>query len=267
MPGMFCELIVTIHSGTAIANMAPVSHCGATKLRLGAALDRSRRPNTPRTAITTNAANSAPMTAHRRASAVSTNQVRITGPIAQGSASTADTGSMTSCNSTPASIADASGVGIDSTRRPSGRMSPQSASRMPQTMNAPTAEANPPCGAAAAASSAAPGVDHAMVTGIFRRQLNSTHPRPIVRQSAMSPEAACACDAPTARSPVSTTANEEVKPTSPQTMPAMTVGMTEVVTGCVVLELMGRQRRSRSPTLEDPSSSASHGPGCDLAQA
>ena len=223
MPGMFWLVIVTMNSGTAIAKSAPVSKCGVTRANSGAAWPSWRRPNTPRATMTTTAATRAPSTAHRRAKAVSASQTRITGAIAHGSAWAAVTGAITRSSSTPASIADANAPGMRSTSSPRGRTRPQSASSAPQITNAPTAEANPPFGTAAVASSAAPGVDHAMVIGIFRRQLNSTQPRPIVRQSANNPDAACASDAPTARSPVSTTANELVKPTSPQTTPARTV--------------------------------------------
>src|SRR3546814_1818041 len=75
-------------------------------------------------------------------------------------------------------------------------------------MNAPTAAPNPPCGTAAVASSAAPGVDHAIVIGTLSRHEKNTVPRPIVRQRARRPEAAWFGEAPTAASPVSTTANE-----------------------------------------------------------
>ena len=60
----------------------------------------------------------------------------------------------------------ASAAGIIPISRPSGRQSPASASSAPQTANAPTAAGQPPSMAPADASSAAPGVDHAIVAGI-----------------------------------------------------------------------------------------------------
>ena len=69
-----------------------------------------------------------------------------------------------------------------------------------------------PAGRVADASSAAPGVDHAIVTGIRSRRLNSTLPAPMVKQSASSPDAACAGLAPTAPRPANTTAKELVNP-------------------------------------------------------
>src|SRR6478735_7501460 len=227
MPGMFWLVIVTMKSGIATARRVVASQVGRTRTTDGAAAPRSSRPKTPCTAMTTRAAPSAPMTAHRRATATRTSHVTMTGAIAAGDATTARNGAPQSVSSTPASMALASGLGIASTSRSSGRTRPHSASNSPQTTKAPTAEANPPEGTVAAASSAAPGVDQAMVTGIRRRHEKSTQPSPIVTQSTSRPEAACSGSAPTARSPVSTTANELVKPTSPQTTPASTACAVE----------------------------------------
>ena len=106
-------------------------------------------------------------------------------------------------------------------------------------MNAPTAAPKPWDDPAEVASSAAPGVDHAIVIGIRVRQAKRMQPRPIVTDTIARPEAAWLGDAPSALRPVSTTANEPVKPTTADTMPARiawlsrpsVMGSVEVVTG------------------------------------
>ena len=68
-------------------------------------------------------------------------------------------------NSTPASMALASEPGIAATARPSGLMRPAATNSPLARMKAPTAAGQPPSMAPVAASSAAPGVDHAPETG------------------------------------------------------------------------------------------------------
>ena len=89
------------------------------------------------------------------------------------------------------------------------------------TAKAPTAAGHPPSTAPVAASTAAPGVDQATVIGIRYRHARRIDATPIVRHSTRRPLAASRGEAPTASSPVSTTANELVTPTSAVTTPAM----------------------------------------------
>ena len=123
-------------------------------------------------------------------------------------------------NKTPASIALASGAGIAATARPNGRHMPAITISAPLIRNAPTATGNPPSGIAEDASSAAPGVDQAMLIGSRRQRLNRIAQRPIAIDSAMSPDAACAGDAPIAVSPFRTTANDDANPTKAARTPA-----------------------------------------------
>src|SRR5580704_8205141 len=116
-------------------------------------------------------------------------------------------------NSTPASIALASVAGIAATSRPNGRINPAATNSSATTTNAPAAAGKPPTVAPVAASNAAPGVDQAEDTGMRVQTLSTTPARPIAIDSATRPEAACASLAPTATSPLSTTANELAKPT------------------------------------------------------
>ena len=141
---------------------------------------------------------------------------------AAGCSATARTGARQSVNRIPASMALASGAGIAATARPSGFHKPATVSSTPQTRKAPTASPKPPAGAAVAASSAAPGVDQATLTGSRSRSESRMPASPMAIDSAISPEAACAGEAPTAASPCSTTAKEEAKPTKPASSPAET---------------------------------------------
>ena len=157
--------MVTRKSGMASARTAGASQCGAASVTTGA----SRAPGgrcSPEINSTTVAVASAPGTAQRRATRSSTSQVASTGRMAAGCATAAWNGCTHRCSSTPASMALASAVGTLATARPSGRTSPQRASRMPVSRNAATATPNPPAGRVPAANNAAPGVDQAMVIGI-----------------------------------------------------------------------------------------------------
>lgn len=68
--------------------------------------------------------------------------------------------------STPASMALARVMGMDSTARAKGRHRPAMITSAAATRNAPTATAKPPAGAPVLASSATPGVDPAMAMGM-----------------------------------------------------------------------------------------------------
>ena len=92
----------------------------------------------------------------------------------------------------------------------------------PQTRKAPTAAANPPLGAPVDTSSAAPGVDQAIATGIRVRRLMRIATTPAPTQSASRPDVASSRSAPTACSPASTTGKDPEKPTSAVTQPAST---------------------------------------------
>src|SRR4051794_31026280 len=95
-------------------------------------------------------------------------------------------------------------------------------SSAPVTRKAPTAAGQPPCTTPVLASSAAPGVDQASVSGIRWRRTSHKMPTAWVAQTASSPEAASAGVAPTPRRPARTTAKELVNPTSAVRMPART---------------------------------------------
>ncbi len=170
------------------------------------------------TSVTANAAG----TAHLRANRSRTTQVSRIGPTSHGWAAKPRTGSRQSSSTTPASIACAIGVGMAVISAPSLGHSPVTRMSPPTTRNAPTAAGQPPRTAPVLASSAAPGVDQASVSGIRCRRTSQRTPSPWVAQSASSPEAASDGVAPTARSPVSTTADELVNPTRAVRIPAST---------------------------------------------
>jgi hypothetical protein len=70
------------------------------------------------------------------------------------------------------------------------------------------------------ASKAAPGVDHAMLTGILRAKLSKMPHNPMATPTAIKPDVAWACVAPMASKPFTTTANELAKPTKDAIAPA-----------------------------------------------
>jgi hypothetical protein len=115
------------------------------------------------------------------------------------------------------------GFGMLVIARPSAGQSPASTMSAPHTMNAPTAAANCCVDAAAATSSAAPGVDHANETGM-RIAIGSTmHVTPVAMQSAKSPDAACVSVAPTATRPAMTSTNDDANPVMAAMTPATIV--------------------------------------------
>src|ERR1700677_712577 len=123
-------------------------------------------------------------------------------------------------NRMPASMALASAEGIAATARPNVLINPAATINRPATRNAPVAAANPPAGAPVAASSAAPGRDHAPEISIRNHKLDTMPASPIAIESIIKPDAACASLAPTAVKPLSTTAKELAKPTKAVTTPA-----------------------------------------------
>ena len=189
-------------------------------------------------------------TAQGRANRSSPAHTAITGRTSSGALSTAVNGFRHSGRSTPASMAAARVRGIRVTVRSSHGQSPARVSSTPQSRNAPTAVANPPSGTPAVASSAAPGVDQAMAIGSRVRTASTTVSAPISTDSTIRPEAASAGDAPTPRSPASTTANAPPKPTTPETIPAPTAcpspGLTPTCPGTGSSPGPGWPRRRRS---------------------
>ena len=222
MPVTFCETIVTTNSGTPSASTGPGRKSGAVTSSAGARPDAGPRSSGWLTTTATTATTRHAGTAHPGAKRSSSAQVAITGRASSGALSTALNGSRHRGRSTPASIAAASARGIRSTVRPSHGHSPASTSSTPHSRKAATAVANPPSGTPAVASSAAPGVDQAMATGSLVRRASPMLSSPITSNSAISPDAASSAEAPTPRSPASTTANEPAKPTRPATIPAET---------------------------------------------
>ena len=216
---MFCDAMVTMNSGSAIPVIAATEKPGSTSSGCGI---HPAEGSGALAAITPTATATAAGTASSRLIRATTAQASTMASPATGCSAPARTGARHSTNRMPASMAFASGAGIAATARPSGFHSPAAVSSTPQTRKAPTASAKPPAGAAVAASSAAPGVDQATLTGRRSRSDSRMPASPIATDSAISPEAACAGLAPTATSPCSTTAKEDAKPTNPASSPAET---------------------------------------------
>lgn len=221
MPGTFCEAIVTRYSGKAMPMMAAGEKCGVTRTGCGdsgpSALAEMWLVRLMSTTATTTAAG----TANSFLKQDTTAQVSTMARPRAGCVCTARAGARQSGSKIPASMALASGLGIDETRRPSGFHRPESTMRAPVTTNAPTAEGKPPCGAAESASSAAPGVDQAMLIGIRYRKLRTIPHTPIEIEMAIRPDAACERVAPTLASPSSTIAKLLENPTNAAIKPAL----------------------------------------------
>ena len=97
-----------------------------------------------------------------------TKKAAISGRISQGSAGIVFTALMAKVTTMPASMPDATEAGILAISRVSGRNRPVAISISAVRMKAPTASAM--VKPLLAATSAAPGVDHAVITGILVRQ-------------------------------------------------------------------------------------------------
>jgi hypothetical protein len=162
---MFWEAIVTTNSGSPRLTRAPASRVGGVNASEGTS-SAGAAASTGASAMTTMAAASAPGTAQRRANRISSTHTATTGPTSSGRLTVAWTGARQTGSSTPASIALASAGGIAPTQRPSGRHIPATTISTPEAANAPRAAGYPPGGSPAEISSAAPGVDHAIVSGI-----------------------------------------------------------------------------------------------------
>ena len=111
---------------------------------------------------------------------------------------------------------------METTARPKGFHNPAMTTSSAATMKAPVAAANPPSGMPVEISKAAPGVDHAMLTGCRVAMLWAAPSNPVTTQSASRPEAACAGEAPTPAKPWSTIGKALPKPTMAASKPAVT---------------------------------------------
>ena len=105
-------------------------------------------------------------------------------------------------------MALASGAGMAATSRPIGFHRPATTTSTPTRAKAPSAAANPPSIGPVVASSAAPGVDQAMLIGMRETRLSRMAVTLIVTPSASRPEAACSVVAPMATRPSTMTVTE-----------------------------------------------------------
>ena len=122
---------------------------------------------------------------------------------------------------TPASNAEAISEGMRSATRSNSPVAPTRIISAEHTMNAPTASPmeNPPA-TPAVANTAAPGVDHATITGLRSTRDGTSEHSPIPRPSAQIQEVIWAGVAPNPWAAWNTMATELVKPTNTATKPA-----------------------------------------------
>ena len=196
-PGIFCEAIVTINKGTATLISTPRSNTGVIHWGLVSA-----QVSVP--GLIKFSANEAAIpnakTAKIAYRAVTRLAIKYTANIPSTNiacALVASTASKAKRANTPANIADASAVGILSINRANKPLTPANTINSPQNTNAPIA-----CGrltpARLVTSSAAPGVDHATMTGcLYQRDKPKVH-KPMPKLSAPIQEPICAGLAPAA---------------------------------------------------------------------
>ena len=171
-------------------------------------------------AISRPATRTAAGTARSRRIRATTSHVPNMARPSNGNSTIASNGARHRGRSTPASIALASGTGIEVTIFPSCFQHPARTMRVAVTRKAPTTTGNPPSGADSVARNAAPGVDQAALMGILVRRLRKMPQAPMATAAAMSPDAASSAEAPTAVSPWTTMANDPAKPTNAASTPA-----------------------------------------------
>ena len=123
--------------------------------------------------------------------------------------------------STPASSAAAIAIGMRFITRSNQPVAPATTISAAQTMKAPTA-CPMPKPAPAEASTAAPGVLQATMTGLRHQSEGSAEHSPMPMPSAQTHDAISSGPAPKARAAWNTMATELVKPTSTATKPAVT---------------------------------------------
>ncbi len=189
--------MVTTYSGSAIPTTAPTLNVGVVNSICGAiaAVSSEAASSMSRcTAMTTPAVRKVSGTAQRGTRTVPASHTTSTGITAPGDVSNPVTAFMHSGRRTPASIACATGVGMEDASLPSAGHSPDRTSSRAQTMNAPTASPNPSAEALAVPRTAPPGVDQAVVTGTRWRSASHRVDAPTTRHS--SPLAAWPSEAP-----------------------------------------------------------------------
>ena len=152
--------------------------------------------------------------------------------------------------STPASRPEASAIGMRSITRANRPVMPDSAMSRPQATKAPIASGSvTPVAAAPVASTAAPGVDHAVSTGCRQRSDKTMLVSPMPRHRAHSQEVVCAGVAPSADAAWNTSATELVKPTSAATKPATIAERERSFSNCASMQGQRRAapKRPRTP--------------------
>ncbi len=139
--------------------------------------------------------------------------------------------------STPASSADASSMGIRFITRSNQPVTPARVMSKAHTMNAPTASPmlKPPA-RPAVASTAAPGVDQATMTGWRRMSEGISEHSPMPRHSAHIQEVICSGVAPNACAAWNTMATELVNPTSTATKPAVKADRLRSLKNCMAAD-------------------------------
>ena len=151
--------------------------------------------------------------------------------------------------STPASSAAAIAAGMRSITRSNQPLKPHSAISAALTIKAPTASAmlKPPA-TPAAASTAAPGVDQATITGLRSSSEGTAQHRPMPQPRAHIHELICAGVAPKAWAAWNTRATELVTPTNTATKPALSADRLKSLKNCMA-HIVRTATAQRHPVL------------------
>ncbi len=219
-PGRFCDAIVTRNSGSprpiAAARLnSGITNCGRAQPHCTPA--SAMRPENAAIAMPTSSTPGTAKRGQKRRPSTKTSAIVATSAASPRAASAA---SRPKRVSTPASSAAAIATGTRSISRSNSPDAPAIVISTAETMNAPVATGNVmPC---VAASSAAPGVDHAVSTGWRYQSDRPMLVRPVPTPSAHIHEVVCSGVAPRPCAAWNTMATELVKPTSTAMKPATT---------------------------------------------
>src|SRR5690625_1268675 len=177
--------------------------------------------NDPVAQVTAKPAMRAASTAKRSKKRLPRKKVTTMLPAISGALANAPAAATTKGSRMPASSACNTGPGTLESNHPNQPVNPTIAAATDATRNAPTASANekPP---KEAMSSAAPGVDHATMTGMRVKRLSTMLHRPLPIDSAHTQEAVCASSRPAARVASSTIRKGPAKLMSAERNPATT---------------------------------------------
>lgn len=221
MPGAFCDASVARASGTAMPTTEATEKSGAVST--GRASSTRSRCTSRRevAAAATTPAPRASSTAYRASHRLPSRYATRTAPAIQGPVRRAVKTPVPKLKRMPASMAETTAAGTCRISRPNTPVNPTSVITAPATTNAPTASAYA-YAPRLVTSSAAPGVDHAVMTGVRVHRLSPMHVSPLPMETAHTHELVCAPSSRPAEAAASTMTSGPEYDTTTATRPART---------------------------------------------